>query len=229
MNQDIQTTNSLSMNHVIKYYQDGQSKIEVLKDVSLSVKPGEFAAIVGPSGAGKSTLLSIAGALLTPSEGRITLAGQEVTELSAKARTQLRQKEIGFIFQNSELIPYLTVEDQLRYVTKLAKLKVSDQDIVNLLDHLGLRHRLDNLPGQLSGGERQRVAIARAFINDPAIILADEPTASLDSTRGRQVVEMLAQETHTNHKAAIMVTHDERVLDLVDKIYEIEDGKLTLR
>lgn len=225
--QTIQTKKSLVLSEITKYYQDGPNKIEVLKNIDLGVAPGEFAAIIGPSGAGKSTLLSIAGALLTPSSGSVLLAGQDITTLSAKARTKLRLREIGFIFQSAELVPYLTVLDQLIYVTRLAKTNVSRANILALLDHLGLSHRIHNFPGNLSGGERQRVAIARAFINDPALILADEPTASLDSTRGHEVVRMIAEEVHAQQKAAVMVTHDDRVLDLVDVVYQIEDGRMT--
>lgn len=217
---------SLALNQVTKYYQDGPDRIEVLKPTSLLVHPDEFAAIIGPSGAGKTTLLSIAGTLLTPSSGSVTLAGLETTPLSAKARTNLRRQQLGFIFQNAELLPYLTVFDQLKYVVKLAKKDISDAQINALLTHLGLQDRLTNYPNQLSGGQRQRVAIARAFITDPTLILADEPTASLDAARGREVVTMIAQEVHEAKKAAIMVTHDERVLDLVDQVYQIEDGQL---
>ncbi|MFD1672029.1 ABC transporter ATP-binding protein [Agrilactobacillus yilanensis] len=217
---------SLALTDITKYYQDGPNRIEVLKSTSLAVGPGEFAAIIGPSGAGKSTLLSIAGTLLSPSSGKIELADTDVTTMPAKDRTKLRLQKVGFIFQNSELIPYLTVKDQLKYVTKLAKRPTSEAEILALLNHLGLSHRLKNFPNQLSGGERQRVAIARAFINNPDLILADEPTASLDSKRGHEVVAMIAQEVHEVQKAAVMVTHDERVLDLVDQVYRIEDGQL---
>ncbi|WP_125981889.1 ABC transporter ATP-binding protein [Loigolactobacillus iwatensis] len=219
-------TETLKLTNVVKYYQDGDARIEVLREVSLAVKPGEFAAVVGPSGAGKSTFLSIAGALLRPSEGQVYLAGQEITQLSQKQWTKIRLEQIGFIFQNSELIPYLTVMDQLCYMSVLARRKGQEKRAQELLTHLGLAKRLQQYPAALSGGERQRVAIARALMNDPQLILADEPTASLDSKRGREVVTMLRDEVHANQKAAVMVTHDERVLDLVDTVYQIEDGVL---
>lgn len=217
-------TNVLELKNIIKNYPDGQQVNEVLKDVSFQVKKGEFAAIVGPSGAGKSTLLTIMGALLTPSSGTVSLNGQDISHLSQPEQTQLRLNQIGFIFQNADLIPYLKISDQLKFIQKISKKKPSDADA--LLKSLGLEHRLNSYPNVLSGGEKQRVAIARAFINRPDLILADEPTASLDSQRGHEVVQLIQQTVHQENKAAVMVTHDERVLDLVDSIWQIEDGKL---
>lgn len=220
--------NSLVFNHVSKYYQDGSEQIEVLKNLSLTVKAGEFVAIVGPSGAGKSTFLSIAGALLSPSEGTVEIGGTNLANLSQKQWTDLRLTKIGFIFQGGNLIPYLTVLDQLLLISQLAGTKKETKSkAIALLTDLGLAHRLNQYPDKLSGGERQRVAIARALMNNPDVILADEPTASLDSERGYQVVEMIAKEAHRKNKAAVMVTHDERVLDLVDRVLRIEDGQLS--
>ena len=159
------------------------------------MRAGEFVAIVGPSGSGKSTFLSIAGALLSPSKGRLLLNDEDITTLSPKELTRVRLEKIGFVFQSSNLVPYLTVRDQLLLLSELIGRR--DKKIVKkadeLLSHLGLGHRAGHLPEELSGGERQRVAIARSLMNDPEIILADEPTASLDSKRGRDVVEMLAR------------------------------------
>jgi putative ABC transport system ATP-binding protein len=213
---------------VSKIYGEGDTTVNALDRISFQVKEGEFVAIVGPSGSGKSTLLSIAGVLLSPSNGRLVLDGKDITPLSAKEMTDIRLYQIGFIFQSSNLVPFLTVQDQLLLVDKLAKKrKMESKKRANeLLDQLGLSHRHHHYPHLLSGGERQRVAIARALMNDPEIILADEPTASLDSKRGREVVEMLAEEAKSREKAAVMVTHDERVLDLCDRILEIKDGKL---
>lgn len=203
-------------------------QVKALDDVSLAVKEGEFIAVVGPSGSGKSTFLSIAGALLSPSEGQIFINEENITDLSEKERNEVRLNKIGFIFQSSNLVPYLTVQDQLLLLPKLAGTlnKQAKQKSMELLAHVELGHRLKNYPEALSGGERQRVAIARAFMNDPDIILADEPTASLDSKRGRNVVEMLAAEVKSRKKAAIMVTHDERMLDICDRVITIQDGKL---
>lgn len=213
---------------VSKIYGEGVNKVTALDDISLNVRAGEFVAIVGPSGSGKSTFLSIAGALLSPSEGRLLLNGEDITTLTPKELTRVRLEKIGFVFQSSNLVPYLTVRDQLLLLSELIgkrgkkTLKKADE----LLSHLGLGHRADHLPEALSGGERQRVAIARSLMNDPEIILADEPTASLDSKRGRDVVEMLAYEVKSRNKAAIMVTHDERMLDLCDRVVNITDGKV---
>ena len=218
----------LIFENVSKIYGEGDNKVKALDDISLNVREGEFVAIVGPSGSGKSTFLSIAGALLSPSKGRLLLNGKDITTLSPKELTRVRLEKIGFVFQSSNLVPYLSVRDQLLLLSELIgkrdKKTVKKAD--ELLSHLGLGHRADHLPEALSGGERQRVAIARSLMNDPEIILADEPTASLDSKRGRNVVEMLAHEVKSRNKAAIMVTHDERMLDLCDRVVNITDGKV---
>lgn len=220
--------NKLLMENITKVYGDGETTVKVLKEVSLAVKAEEFVAVVGPSGAGKSTFLSIAGALLSPTSGRISLGGEDITELTPPELNQVRLDKIGFVFQSSNLIPYLTVMDQLLLVAKLARTprKMAEAKAKELLQRLGLAHRRNHYPDSLSGGERQRVAIARAWMNDPEIILADEPTASLDSDRGRDVVQMLADEVKLHGKAAVMVTHDQRMLDLCDRVVQIEDGKL---
>jgi putative ABC transport system ATP-binding protein len=185
-------------------------------------------ALVGPSGSGKSTLLSIAGALLTPNEGRLRLDGEDVTERPGQDLARLRLEKIGFIFQGSNLISYLTAREQLLFIATLTGLSTEEagRRADRLLDDLGMAARAGHYPEALSGGQRQRVAIARALMNDPALILADEPTASLDSHRGRAVVELLAREVHERDKAAVLVTHDERLLDLVDRVVHIEDGRL---
>ncbi|SET18931.1 putative ABC transport system ATP-binding protein [Oceanobacillus limi] len=217
----------LQLENISKVFHDGDHSIQVLKNINLSIKKGEFVAIVGPSGSGKSTLLSIIGALSTPTEGIILVDNQYIQSRSKEQLNHIRANKIGFVFQSANLIPYLNVYDQLQLINRLTKRKSTNHRSKELLHDLGLSHRLSNYPKELSGGEKQRVAIARAFTNNPAIILADEPTASLDSDRGKQVVEMIAQEVKTRNKAAIMVTHDERMLDLCDKVYRMEDGKLT--
>lgn len=216
------------MKNITKNYQDGEQVIEVLKNVSLEVAQGEFVAIVGPSGAGKSTFLSIAGALLSPTEGEIAIGGKVLNDLTNKDLTKVRLDKVGFIFQGANLIPYLNVRDQLLVIAELSgdKGRVAKEKADELLKELGLTARENNYPESLSGGEKQRVAIARALMNDPDIILADEPTASLDASRGHKVVQMIADEVKRKNKAAIMVTHDERVLDLVDRVIRIEDGYL---
>jgi len=215
---------ALQLKNITKKYHDGESENIVLKDISLNVKHGEFVAIVGPSGSGKSTLLSIAGMLLSPNSGEIVLNGKCLSDEKQKNWTKIRRKQIGFIFQNHQLLPYLTVEEQLKLVKNMNK-KVS-LDVNETLKELGLKDCAKKYPSNMSGGEKQRIAIARAFMNNPDVILADEPTASLDGTRGRQVVEMIKKEVMKHNKAAVMVTHDERILDLVDVIYRMDKGVL---
>ncbi|MDM5186448.1 ABC transporter ATP-binding protein [Bacillus sp. DX4.1] len=218
----------LKLDEVSKVYGEGNTEVTALHPISLDVKAGEFIGIVGPSGSGKSTLLSIAGALLSPSKGDIYIREQNITHLSEKEMTDIRLKRIGFIFQFANLVPYLNVTEQLLYIAKLKKenRKEAVKRVEYLLAAFGLTQRKDHYPNQLSGGERQRVAIARAFMNNPDLILADEPTASLDSKRGREVVEMMKREVKESQKAAIMITHDERMLDVCDRILTLRDGKL---
>ncbi|MCI6755949.1 MAG: ABC transporter ATP-binding protein [Lachnospiraceae bacterium] len=216
------TKTVLQMNDVVKSYRDGESQRTILDHVNLTVEAGEFAAIVGPSGCGKSTLLNIAGMMLSPDAGKIELCGQEVSALPKKQWTAVRRERIGFIFQNHQLLPYLRAGEQLT-----ALMHADRQKVEKLFAELGIEKLMNQYPAVLSGGERQRVAIARAFASNADLILADEPTASLDSERGRHVVEMIRMEVHKRDKAAVMVTHDERVLDLADRIYRMEDGKLT--
>lgn len=217
---------SIELKNIYKTYPDGNSTLEILNNINLSVNSGEFIAIVGPSGSGKSTLLSIIGALLKPSSGQIVIGEEEITNASAKKLTSTRLNDVGFIFQHAELIPYLNVLDQLNLINKLASTKSNITKNKELLSSVGLSDKFKKFPTQLSGGQQQRVAIARALANNPEIILADEPTASLDSKRGREIVQILQEASHTQNKAIIMVTHDERVLDLVDKVYHLEDGQL---
>nr|WP_294489996.1 ABC transporter ATP-binding protein [uncultured Anaerosporobacter sp.] len=222
------TTYALELNNISKVYQDGESEKNVLDNVSIKVKPGEFAAIVGPSGSGKSTMLSIAGALLSSSKGEVII-GDTKLDNNNKNWNRVRREKIGFIFQSHQLVPYLTVKDQLNLIAKITKNKDKKEFETyadELLKDLGLEDSKTKYPNKLSGGEKQRVAIARAFMNKPDVILADEPTASLDGPRGRQVVEMIRKVVKKQTRAAIMVTHDERILDLVDVIYRIENGKI---
>ena len=186
--------------------------------------------MIGPSGSGKSTFLSIAGALLQPSEGNVTINGTSLANLKPKELAKLRLEQIGFILQTSNLVPYLTVLDQLLVVKKM-KGSITEEDkrfAKELLTEVGLGDKLKKYPDQLSGGERQRTAIARALMNDPDIILADEPTASLDTQRAFEIVELLSTGLKARNKAAIMVTHDERLLKYCDKVYQMIDGELKL-
>ncbi|MDD1368003.1 ABC transporter ATP-binding protein [Bacillus sp. MHSD17] len=221
-------TSLLKLDKVSKVYGEGNTEVTALHPMSLDVKAGEFIGIVGPSGSGKSTLLSIAGALLSPSKGDIYIREQNITKLSEKEMTDIRLKKIDFIFQFANLVPYLNVKEQLLYIAKLKKenKQESEKRADHLLAAFGLGERKNHYPNQLSGGEKQRVAIARAFMNNPDLILADEPTASLDSKRAREVVEMMKREVKESQKAAIMITHDERMLDVCDRILTLRDGKL---
>ncbi|QOS92073.1 ABC transporter ATP-binding protein [Peribacillus sp. JNUCC41] len=218
----------LQLENVSKIYKEGDSQVIALNNVSITVEPGQFVAIIGPSGSGKSTFLSIAGALLQASKGKVIIDGVNIANLSEKQLSQVRLNEIGFILQTSNLIPYLTVLDQLLVVKKMAgALRAADKAFAKeLLTELGLSSKLNKFPNELSGGERQRAAIARAFMNDSKIILADEPTASLDSNRAHEVVKLISKEVKARKKAAIMVTHDERMLEYCDRVYLIEDGVL---
>ncbi|MBM7567887.1 ABC transporter ATP-binding protein [Paenibacillus sacheonensis] len=224
------TTSGLHISNVTKYYTEGSNKISALERVSISVEPGELVAVVGPSGSGKSTFLSIAGALLKASEGEVNLNGHLLSKLSDKKLSNVRLKEIGFIMQSSNLVPYLNVLDQLLVVKKMSgRVRAADRAFaVQLLEELGLGSKLKSFPAELSGGEKQRTAIARALINNPNVILADEPTASLDTKRAHEVVSLIANEVKSRRKAAIMVTHDERMLEYCDKVYRMEDGRLSL-
>jgi putative ABC transport system ATP-binding protein len=222
-------TQGLEMRSVSKYYDAGSERITALDRVSFKVEPGEFVAVVGPSGSGKTTFLSIAGALLRPSEGEVLLNGKDISKLPDKELSAIRLREIGFILQASNLVPYLNVMEQLLLVKRMAgKITGADKAFAaRLLDELGLDERKRNYPEELSGGERQRVAIARALMNDPGVILADEPTASLDSRRAHEVAALIARVVKAHRKAAVMVTHDERLLSYCDKVFRMEDGRLS--
>lgn len=210
---------------VKKSFKDGDSVIEALKETNFTVCKGEFVAIIGPSGSGKSTFLTIAGGLQAPSEGEVKINGEPFSEKKEKERAKLRFKEIGFILQASNLVPFLTVKKQLKLVDKVSK-QNHDEVAESLFKQLGIDRLENKYPEELSGGERQRVAIARALYHDPTIILADEPTASLDSEKAYEVVKILAKETKEKNKATIMVTHDTRLVKYCDRVLVMKDGTL---
>ncbi|MFY9901451.1 MAG: ABC transporter ATP-binding protein [Trichococcus sp.] len=214
---------------VSRSFGEGELRIDALKSTNLAVEAGEFVAIIGPSGSGKSTFLTITGGLQSPSEGQVLINGNPFSDVSEKKRAKLRFEEIGFILQASNLVPFLTVQDQLHLANKVERSKVDKQKRDDLLKELGIFELKNKFPSDLSGGQRQRVAIARALYHDPAVILADEPTASLDTQKAFEVVEILARETKLKKKATIMVTHDERLIDYCDKVYVMKDGILTQR
>jgi len=222
------TSYALETRSVIKTYQSDSGTIHAVDDVSIQVASGEFVALVGPSGSGKTTMLSILAALLQPSSGQVLLDGQDLAAMNDVKRVALRREKIGFTFQANNLVPYLSavenVELMLRLNNKLDKTgKLRARE---LLARLGLGERMHNLPGQMSGGQQQRVAIARALIHNPSLVLADEPTASLDTERAYQVVETFAGLIHEQKRAGIMVTHDLRMCEYVDRVIQMQDGKL---
>jgi putative ABC transport system ATP-binding protein len=224
----MEATAALEVNNIIKTFKSDSGVVNAVDGVSFQVHAGEFVALVGPSGSGKTTMLSILAALLSPTSGEVRIDGQDLARMSDKQRVALRREKIGFTFQSNNLIPYLTAlentEFMLRLNGKLDKTgKVRSQE---LLARLGLGDRMQNLPAQMSGGQQQRVAIARALIHNPSVVLADEPTASLDTERAYQVVETFAGLIHENKRAGIMVTHDLRMCRYVDRILQMKDGKL---
>ena len=220
--------NVLEFKNVTKSYKDGNNEIEALKETNFKIEEGQFIAIIGPSGSGKSTFLTLAGGLQTPSKGQIIINGKDYTNLSEKERAKLRFNDIGFVLQASNFVPFLTAKQQLELVDRINKEKRQKlQDQKSLFKELGIDHLENKLPKDLSGGERQRLAIARALYNDPAIILADEPTASLDSDRAFEVVELLSKECREKNKSIIMVTHDNRMIEKCDHVYRMKDGILT--
>ena len=220
--------NVLEFRNVTKSYQDGNKEIEALKETNFKIEEGQFIAIIGPSGSGKSTFLTLAGGLQTPSKGQIIINGKGYTNLSEKERAKLRFNDIGFVLQASNLVPFLTAKQQLELVDRInKKRKQTLQNQKSLFKELGIDHLENKLPKDLSGGERQRLAIARALYNNPAIILADEPTASLDSDRAFEVVDLLLKECKEKNKSIIMVTHDNRMIEKCDHVYRMKDGILT--
>jgi putative ABC transport system ATP-binding protein len=218
----------LEAQSVTKTYQVDDSTINAVDEVSVQVCPGEFVALVGPSGSGKTTMLALLAGLLSPSEGSILIGGQELSTMNEAKRTRFRREKVGFTFQDNNLVPYLTVKENVELMLKLNGRynKKTRKHAQELLEQLGLGDRLKNLPSQLSGGQQQRVAIARALVHRPDIVLADEPTASLDTQRALQVVETFADQIHAQNLAGIMVTHDLRMTQFVDKIIQMRDGKI---
>lgn len=212
---------------------DGDEKIRALDRVSLTVSPGEFVAVIGPSGAGKSSLLAVAGALAAPTTGTVEVLGQDLAALRGRRGqgklAAFRRRNLGFVFQSGNLVPALTAADQLRLAHRIARRRGRSRsfDPTPLLDAVGMSHRANHRPGQLSGGERQRVGIARALVNEPGLLLVDEPTAALDRRRSQDIVGLLARQCHERGIAGVMVTHDHDVLDHCDRVVEMIDGNLS--
>lgn len=216
--------------NLTKVYGSGNTEVVAMKDVSLRVARGEVIALLGPSGAGKSTLLSAIGLINPPTSGRIHIGGELVMEAD-QAKVDLREfrrHHLGFVFQKANLIPFLSAVENVQVAMEINDIPAgtAHKRAMELLDYLGVGDRAQNLPDALSGGQQQRIAVARALANDPSLILADEPTAALDSHRGRQVMELFRKVAHERGAAVLVVTHDHRSLDVFDKTYEMEDGRL---
>ncbi|HDT8449601.1 TPA: ABC transporter ATP-binding protein [Staphylococcus pseudintermedius] len=217
----------LKFQNVTKSFKDGQQVIEAVKPTTLEFSPGELIAIVGPSGSGKSTFLTMAGALQKPTSGDIIIGTQKITDLSQKALARVRMQQIGFILQTSNLVPFLTVKQQFQLLKKRKKDVMAQQDFDALIQQLVLESVMNQLPSEISGGQKQRVAIAKAIYTNPDIILADEPTASLDTENAMSVMEILKNESKRRNKMCMIVTHDERLTAYCDKVFEMKDGVLT--
>ena len=219
---------ALEAQSVIKQYQTGGGTVNAVDEVSLGLQPGEFVALVGPSGSGKTTMLAILAGLLRPTSGSIAIDGQELSTMKEKERARFRRLKIGFTFQANNLVSYLTALENVELMLRLNKQfdAANRKRAKELLVLLGLEERLNSLPSQLSGGQQQRVAIARSLINQPAVVLADEPTASLDTERAFQVVETLANLVHEQGSAGVMVTHDLRMVEYADRVIQMLDGRV---
>ena len=218
----------LALEHVTKQFGQKTNLVTALADVSLAFKAGEVSLIIGPSGSGKSTLLTILGGLQTPTDGSVRLNGHDISDLSTKEAEKIRLEQIGFVLQAYNLVPYLTVADQFKLVDQVKPNNNLSQDAFDkIIETLGIQKLLNKYPGELSGGQQQRVAIARALYTDPAIILADEPTAALDTARVKEVGQLFANIAHDEEKAVVIVTHDDRLREFSDNVYKIVDGKLS--
>jgi putative ABC transport system ATP-binding protein len=204
------------------------SEVVALDHATLTLGSDEIVALVGPSGSGKTTLCSIAGGILSATEGRIVVGGEDISDHDAKELTKFRQEKVGFVFQSVNLVPFLTARENLLVVDELGRRTgaAAKARADQLLEELGLADRAKNLPSQLSGGQRQRVAIGRALMNDPALVLFDEPTSALDTKLGEQVMELIHNEMKSRGTAAIVVTHDERITHFCDRSVHIVDGRL---
>lgn len=218
----------LRVSNLTKTFGSGDNTVEAVKDVGFSIDGGEFVAVVGPSGSGKTTLLAMLGALLTPTDGTIEIAGEDVAKLSSKNKAKFRRESVGYVFQANNLVPFLTARENLLLMRNIAGTggKEGNARADQLIEELGLTKRANAIATELSGGERQRVAIARSLMNDPQVVLVDEPTASLDSERGKQVVQSLIDEIKGRNKLGIMVTHDMTMAEMTDRVFAMHDGAL---
>lgn len=218
---------TIELIEIVKNFYDGDQELQILKNLNFEAYKGEFIAIIGPSGSGKSTFLTIAGGLQHPTSGMVKVNEQNLQQLSKKHLDHFRFNEIGFILQTSNLVPFLTVEEQFILIDKVAKQKHKDKFLHTLFEQLKITHIMHQYPDNISGGERQRVAIAKALYQKPSVILADEPTASLDSHRSKEVAKLLSKEAKEHDTTIIMVTHDTRLIEYCDRVLYMDDGQLS--
>ena len=219
-------THALEISQSTVVYPDGESTVTALDKADLSAKPGELTAIIGESGSGKSTLLSVAAGLVTPTSGRVEVAGIDLTGADDKTRSKVRRENIGVIFQQANLLASLTVREQLLIMDHIRGVRMRPQRADELLEQVGLANLGSRRMAQLSGGQRQRVNIARALMAEPALLLADEPTSALDSSLSQEIMALIAKLTREMNTATVMVTHDRRLLDYVDQAVEVRDGRV---
>lgn len=216
----------LSAKDLCKSYGSGENSVQALNHVSISVENGEFVAVIGTSGSGKSTLLNLLGGLDTPTSGEVLVSGKKLFQMNEEARTIFRRRNIGFVFQNYNLVPVLNVYENIVLPIELDGTKVDTEYVKTILHTLGLEQKVQAMPNQLSGGQQQRVAIARALAAKPAILLADEPTGNLDSKTGMDVIALLKMTSQAFHQTIVMITHNEELALMADRMIRIEDGKV---
>lgn len=216
----------LSAKDLCKSYGSGENSVQALNHVSISIENGEFVAVIGTSGSGKSTLLNLLGGLDTPTSGEVLISGKKLFQMNEEARTIFRRRNIGFVFQNYNLVPVLNVYENIVLPIELDGTKVDTEYVKTILHTLGLEQKVQAMPNQLSGGQQQRVAIARALAAKPAILLADEPTGNLDSKTGMDVIALLKMTSQAFYQTIVMITHNEEIALMADRMIRIEDGKV---
>lgn len=217
----------LEIRNLNKVYGKGETRVDALKNISFDIEQGEFVAIVGPSGSGKSTLLHILGGVDSPTSGVVNIAGTDISKLDEGKLAIFRRRHIGLIYQFYNLIPILNVEENMTLPLLLDGKKANKELLNDLVKKLGLEKRLEHLPNQLSGGQQQRVSIGRALMNNPALLLADEPTGNLDSENSREIISLLRKFNRENNQTVIIITHDERIALSADRVITVEDGRIT--
>jgi putative ABC transport system ATP-binding protein len=220
------TSVAVSARRVTRHYGDGESAVQALRDVTLEVPAGQFTAVMGPSGSGKSTLMHLLAGLDRPTNGRVKIGGEDITEMPDKQLTKLRRRQIGFVFQQFNLLPMLTAEENILLPLSIAGRKPDKAAVASLIERVGLGERLGHKPSQLSGGQQQRVAIARALVSRPTVLFADEPTGNLDSTSGVEVLTLLREAVELDRQTTVMVTHDPRAAASADRVLFLADGQI---